>query len=286
MDPVRWQDASDLLHIYTVEEIERQVYARLQPIDGVRRVSEYNIPASRVSDVEVAANAFSSSFPRPTAFAWNGRGQSQSKDQNKVPQTPSDMTMECDLYLKLLPGTSIRDLFNDCADEVVHLNQPVSTGSGTSWADLAPTEDRDVLLAEVAETPESLRTKLWQLQRAMQFGPAEFRTNAFAAVVCIDGEKPKFVAACDAINVALGSTSAIGWELFTSVPVFAIWTPYRNVYTEMKSLKSDIAELKSDVAGVKSDIAGLRTDVAGLRTEVTANSAKLDAILEKLGVAT
>jgi hypothetical protein len=138
-NPVQWQDAGDLQHIYAVNEFERQVYARLQPIDGVRRVSEYSIPAIQVGEVEPQLSKFNTSFPRPKDFAWNSHGRSQSKDQNKAPQKPSDMTIECDLYVKLPPGTSMKDLFKDCADEVVNLSRPDSAGSSISWADLDPT---------------------------------------------------------------------------------------------------------------------------------------------------
>jgi hypothetical protein len=89
-------------------------------------------------------------------------------------------------------------------------------------------------------------------------------------------------------SVALGSTAAIGWELFTTVPVFGFSTPYRNAYAEMKSLQSDVAGIKTEVAGLGMEVTELRTEVTGLKTEFLASSAvvnaKLDAILEKLGL--
>jgi hypothetical protein len=159
---VLWQDAGDLQHSYALEEIERQVFGRLHSLDGVLRGSQYTIPASPCDDVERVANAFSSSFPRPTAFAWNNHGRSQSEDQKEASQKPSDLSIQCDLYVKLPLGTPIEDLFKECTDEVVNL----CPGSAASLKDAVASARRDVLLVEVGRpqgfSRQSCGSSSWQ----------------------------------------------------------------------------------------------------------------------------
>jgi hypothetical protein len=89
------------------------------------------------------------------------------------------------------------------------------------------------------------------------------------------GKVPRGALRCVALELDLQSEEMFRlWALTRSPPIGEV--DAKKLHTEMKSLKSDIGELKSDIAGLKSDI-------AGLRTEVTANSAKLDAILNKFG---
>ena len=76
-----------------------------------------------------------------------------------------------------------------------------------------------LVLAEIARTPASLRHKLWQLERAMHFGPREIRRPG-CYVVCVEGEGALFELATKLAAEGLGSLGARA--KLNVVPVFAI----------------------------------------------------------------
>jgi hypothetical protein len=216
----KWENLDDFLHRVAVEDMFCYMQRRLED-SKLRRATHYVVPGSRSDEVENAEAAFNASFPDPEGFKWSNHDVPQGKPT----------TVECGLYLKLPTGTRIQGMFKNCADAVVNVSSP--QGSTVAWAELMSSENSNVLLVEAAETPESLWPKLWQLQQAIQFGPAEFRTNTLAAVVCLGTDKLTFEALSDEIRKAM-LASPEGVKALCSVPVFAVWAPHRNVLADLK----------------------------------------------------
>ncbi|CAE7822606.1 unnamed protein product [Symbiodinium necroappetens] len=85
-----------------------------------------------------------------------------------------------------------------------------------------------VVLAEIAQTPASLPNKLWQLEGALEF---------------------------ELVDVTAAGLHRLGGRAkLKSVPVFVIWTPYRNVYASISDLRNNIDELKNETAKTDAKI--------------------------------
>lgn len=107
--------------------------------------------------MDKAHSRFLSLIANRVGFNWN--------DSEKTTKDVSaQRTVECDLYLRFGSPVTLSDLFRDCAE----VARPIRTSDDWQGTTIYP---GDVVLCEVAETPQSLRGKLWQLERAMRFGP-------------------------------------------------------------------------------------------------------------------
>lgn len=242
-----WSRTDDLQHTYSVKEFERQVYARLGTIDGVERMSEYDIstPTGDYNDIRAHfANRFKE---HPIGFRW-----SKFKSNKGTNEDGATGAVECDLFLRCKEPTLLADVFKDCADQIVSLSpQPLV------WNEVTTTEDRRVLLCEIAETPENLREKLWQLERALSCGPEDLRSPA-ALVVCLNGDKVKFDAATCAMKKYFDEEEKDELPAIARFPLFAIWTPYRNTYAEVKQLHLEVKQLHLEVQELHLEVQELQ----------------------------
>eukprot|EP00439_Symbiodinium_sp_Y106_P084682 s519_g26.t1 len=96
-----------------------------------------------------------------------------------------------------------------------------------------------------------VRNKLWQLEGAMRFGPQEIQQPG-CCVVCINGEGAEFEVA--AKLAAAGLRTLSDRAKLNSVPVFAIWTPYRNVYASILDLCNSVDELNAKIDQTKTEL--------------------------------
>ena len=249
-----WSRTDDLQHTYSVKEFERQVYARLGTIDGVERMSEYDIstPTGDYNDIRAHfANRFKE---HPIGFRW-----SKFKSDKGTNEDGATGAVECDLFLRCEEPTLLADVFKDCADQIVSLSpQPLV------WNEVTTTEDRRVLLCEVAEKPENLRDKLWQLERALSCGPEDLRSPA-ALIVCLNGDKVKFDAATCAMKKYFDEEEKDELPAIARFPLFAIWTPYRNTYAEVKQLHLEVKQLHLGVKQLQEGQAEQKLEVQELQ---------------------
>jgi hypothetical protein len=61
--------------------------------------------------------------------------------------------------------------------------------------------------------------------------------------------KPKLETVCAEVKDALLASPAAA-EALCSVPVFAIWTPYRNLYAEMKTLNAKLERVDAKLDAI------------------------------------
>eukprot|EP00437_Effrenium_voratum_P023536 CAMPEP_0181406796 /NCGR_PEP_ID=MMETSP1110-20121109/5454_1 /TAXON_ID=174948 /ORGANISM="Symbiodinium sp., Strain CCMP421" /LENGTH=332 /DNA_ID=CAMNT_0023529215 /DNA_START=82 /DNA_END=1080 /DNA_ORIENTATION=+ len=224
-----WMAVDDIQHTYAAKDFEQQVVARLatQADHGIERLTTYTISGDNVTKQADLQQQFPSSWVSPKPFPWKFFKQMKGS-------SPDPMVVECDLYLR---GTDLKpnDLFKDCAQCIVQL------AGTTPWEQIRTTADLPIILAEVAETPASLQAKLWQLERALTFGPD--LQQAACCVVCLNADMNSFRAASTAARRSLNSSNAT-FKL-AHFDVFAIWTQYRNVYAEIRNVKDDVREVKT-----------------------------------------
>ena len=260
-----WTPAGDLRHIYAVKEFERQVYARLgtDGLGEIQRVTQYSVKDA--SGIDTYHSKFLSQFPRPAGLSWNESGRSSAK----LPPE-AERKYECDLYLRCCSQTSLDSLFKDCCEEVISLtltNEEKEAWPGT------PIPTDGVVLCEFAETPQSLRSKLWQLERAVRFGPKDLQ-EAHACVVCLNGELPLFQLAANAAKDSL--TKLDKSYSLPRVRVYALWTPYRNTYAEIGLLNRRLDETNRRLDNMNSET---NRKLDNMNSDT---NRKLDAVLSEM----
>ncbi|CAE7448941.1 unnamed protein product [Symbiodinium microadriaticum] len=133
----------------------------------------------------------------------------------------------------------------------------------TPWKDIETNASFPIILAEVAETPASLQAKLWQLERALRFGPG--LQQPVCCVVCLNADTPSFNLATTAARDSLKRLNTT--FKIAQCDVFAIWTEYRNVYAEIRSAKEEIRSVK---AAVHAEIQGVHAEIQGVKDEMRA----------------
>ena len=239
----------DIQHTYAAKEFEQQVVARLatQADQGIERLTTYTISGENVTKQAALQKKFPSSWESPSPLRW--------KFKPKKGPPPDPMVVECDLYLRGTDLTPV-DLFKDCAQDIVQL-------AGTKpWDQIQTTADLPIILAEVAETPASLQAKLWQLERALTFGPD--LQQAACCVVCLNADKNSFLAATKAARKSLHNSNAN--NKLAHFDVFAIWTQYRNVYAEIRNLTFQVSNVQKEQKELSSQVSELSSQVSEVRS--------------------
>jgi hypothetical protein len=235
----------ELQHLYATKEFEKQVIARLPNIEGVERLPEYTITEIEFKECSSSEIRFEGKFTHPPNRHYDSMKKGGSKAE--AANGGGTHTFECDLYLKTPMNTLLGTIFHDIADDVIALNPqnfPI------------PFKETNVstVLCEIAETPQSLRRKLWQLERALRFGPQEIR-QPDALVVALNGAQEDFIAFAEAArqSLELWRTLEDAPEIVKR-PLFCIWTQYRNVYAEIKSVKHEINSVKHEIKTLNDKI--------------------------------
>lgn len=272
---ISWCPAADLQHTYCVKEFERQVFARLGSVSGVERLSRFTISdKTTICEADEALGQFQTVFTNPPQMSW---------DTEKVAQTKGERHYECDLYLRAAEKpVELSAVFRGCADAVVKLNDVGANFESVSLG---------LVLCEVAETPRSLRKKLWQLERAVRFGPEALRSPA-ALVVCLNGDPQDFNVATGHVRSLLTApapTSPIAKLAVSRLPVFCVWTQYRNVYAEIKELKcqsestgADIKDLKCHAERTTAEIKELKYHAERTTAEIKGLGCRFDELIQLL----
>ena len=157
-------------------------------------------------------------------------------------------------------------ILRDVCDEVVYFNP----SSALSETDVQKAMEQvqltlgDEVWMEIAETPKSLRGKLWQLERAFRHFKQEGNNhppNVKAFIVCLNGEREKFTIATGQVRALnMNKKFLDNWQIFKQdIRVFAIFTPYRNVYGALHEVIAKIDKL-IDKVNAKIDKVNAKID--------------------------
>eukprot|EP00978_Attheya_sp_CCMP212_P037714 scaffold180528_cov53-Attheya_sp.AAC.2 len=220
----------DVRHIHAVDEFGRQVLGRIndQDVDAFR-ISKYMVQDAK-EKLEVdkeLADAIGQITGIPGHISWDTEKKPK-KEQKTGKQNDGPFSFECDLYLHL------------------------STMNGKDM---------------IAQTPNSLRNKLEQLERAFRYyeknkageegkklGPPS------AAVICLNGERADYKRVVQHIQELFCENKLQKWDILKSnVPVFVTFTPYRNIYGSLKTINTELKTIKALLAAIAISLA-----IAGL----------------------
>ena len=184
----------------------------------------------------------------PYKLKWKGK-KAKTRDP---PTTTGKAEIECDLYLQVTDidsaKLSVQSLLKDVAEVVVPINE-----GGDGVVDL---NNGDWVWMEIAETPESLKDKMKQLERAYRhFETRKSSLIPKCFVICLNGEKAKFKTAANHIKGLFKSGKLDDWKILSEgIPCLVTYTPYRNVYGALYDLKKDIDSKFRDIDSKFRDI--------------------------------
>jgi hypothetical protein len=205
-------------------------------------------------------------------------------DRRKAQEEGAPNNIECDMFMHI---TGVR---NDDASIPLFASILSSVTQPGHFCQLNQekglVEVRDVLLEaddhfwmEIAETPDSLPSKLWQLERAhLHFEKTECLV-AKVAVICLNGEKTLYD---EAVRLAVehyknGELSE--WKILKKIPVYVLYTPNRNVYRSLFNIETQMVVLTAQSETLTKEVAELRKTTAAQSETMAAQSTKLDAVL-------
>ncbi|CAJ1333127.1 unnamed protein product [Effrenium voratum] len=186
----------------------------------------------------------------------------------------SDVLIECDLYISSEEEIQLQNFFQDS----------FTTATCLTHGEFEK-QSFKLMLAEIAETPSSVRAKLWQIERALKFGPDDI-SHPDVCVVCINGEQGQFDMAASAAKAALKKMGP--QVLLKRFPVFAVWTAYRNIYAELRTVNEKIddvkKEMKSEIDDVKKEMKSEIDDVKKeMKSEIDDVKSEIDDVKKEMG---
>ena len=266
-----WTRIVDLSHVYAVKEFERQILGRLTAQAGVEfsQLSKFYVP-DEATNQNIAARAtfLQNKFPALPGHKWSDHTRDAKKGKSDEKHKLENQEYECDLVLKVTEGcTSVGRLFSGCAEEVVALS-----GNPVNFDELTLEKD-SVLVAEVAETPQSLRGKLVQIDRTVKFAKVEGSVRA--CVVCLNGERGTFdKIAAHAKEILTQKNAEL--NVANGLPLFAIWTPYRNVYAELSTINKRMDSVNNRMDSFQAELSTMNKRMDTFHGDLCAEKARMD----------
>ena len=129
------------------------------------------------------------------------------------------------------------------------------------------------------QTPKSLRGKLWQIERALKFGPEDI-SQPQCCIVCLNGEEGQFEAAAEAAREELSILAQDA--ALNNFPVFAIFTEYRNTYAELRQVNQKVDDVNQKVDDVNQKVDYVNQKVDDVNQKVDYVNQKVDDVNQKV----
>ena len=230
-----WQPTQEVQHVYTTQEFERQVFGRLQSQNvQLQRLSQWSLSSEKA----VASQALRVQWENVITNSANV-GWKPSKQAKNVGQPLGPMSLECDMVYRVdgADPLSVSNFVKDVACE-----HHVLWGM-TPLSELC-VEPGQIFAGEVAETPESLKDKLWQLERLLQYCP-EMEERVKVCAVFLNGEALKTKCVSDHVATLFKRLQDSNWKI-AKKPTFVFWTPFRNTYAELSSLTTKLDQMEPE----------------------------------------
>jgi len=266
-DGVLWSNVEGIQHTYAVHEYERQVFGRINARDfSAWHLLSYQMEEEDKKEMdEELKKAVSQFTPIKNCIKWQTVGKKSNKKKQQEQAVDGLHTIECDLYMRLTgmddDGTvSCMEILKDLTDDIHLINKDakgLQENTDGTWD--VKLENDSMLWMEVAETPQSLRYKLVQLERAVRFfkkapgdknAPGAKQLPA-VAIICLNGEPGLFKIAVEHFKTLYKNNLLTKWVIFKEkIPVFVTFTPFRNVYGTLQEIKTSMVT-KTDLAELK-----------------------------------
>jgi hypothetical protein len=296
-----WVHSDGVSDHIAANDFEKQLMGRLDT-EGVkcRQMKACALTDAQKDLTDADKEAKLSEFVPSGRVTWNtNKKEPRNKSHRRSVKTVGEgkHVIECDMF-------NILELAND--QEEIALFGSIPKDVQVDFTLLNPSlfdekfktdvmlQPEDILHIEIAETPDALPGKLWQLERLfIHFDKVE-KPVAKVAVICSNGKKTLYD---EAVKLALEQIKDnTQWVILKKIPVYVLYTPNRNVYRSLFEIEKQLKEMvtKSDLDALrketKSDLDALRketkSDLDALRKEMATNqdalATKLDNILAKM----
>jgi hypothetical protein len=192
-------------HAWAKEEFERQIFfGHLSKVKGATRYEHYFYDDAQHEDTERRLKQELNESVKD--IQWTGPD-----DENDATATTHGAKVDCDFYIRFPEGTVLSSVFYP----VVDIAWPQSLPD--AW--FSPMEQPGCVLCEIAEKPELLRAKVFQLLKAMRCGPFQGENAPVLAFVCVNGDEGKARAAAGALFAGLRHFNGNGLETLEGVPL-------------------------------------------------------------------
>jgi len=295
----KFQNSVDIQNVYAAKEFEKQILGRLSAGGfNASQLTSYKLLKEDQIDLynDELIPAQDQLTNIPTVLNWE-KGLPRMK---KVPESQKGTysEFECDLYFKITEmeagmTSSIDHIFKDVVEKKIGLNFDIE--------DSLEVEAGDWVWVEIAETPQSLKSKMMQLERAYRcysnfdkyFGKKnehEFSVDVPKYfIICLNGEPNLFDMAADHVRKLYEKKKLDKWSFLDSgIQCVLTYTPYRNVYGVLKTMNDEIATIKDEIATIKDDIATTKDEMANMNDKMATKDdmknmdKKLDTLLKLL----
>ena len=280
-------------------DFEKQVLGRMDSnIIEFRQMTHYKMTKKEKETIDKSKTGALAQFVPNGRVTWNTNKETKQNTTPTTPQSPADRknskdhglpnNIECDMFMhvqKVKNDNEEIGVFSYILEsvtekkDVFQLNPGYDKSRNEALPDVMLQAD-DHLWIEIAETPDSIPGKLWQLNRAYVHFETQERPLAKVAVICLNGEKDLYD---DAVKIALNHWNAdelTSWTILKKIPVYVLYTPNRNVYRSLHKIetqmatKSDLVELRSDLEGLRKTMATMETNLAEVLAAVKSSSSQ------------
>ena len=284
--PATFTPLSEIQHaLYATKEFEREVNSRMHSCEySGSKMSQYQVETNKHNELRRQLAILETTFPSIESkvnFDSIAKHEEKGKKQPASPKNDAPMldTIECDLYLKLFDSASLhcRDLIKDSATDMMLINPRYNDESDVQL------EEDDMVWIEVAETPQSLRVKLLQLERAVRHfdDTPDSIIGRGAVMICLKGEKHLFDECMSHLKKLYNDGKLKDWRIISAkVPLLVTHIPYRNVYKLIADMERDLDHIRNNLSGVKKEVAPIATKLeTKLKAKIDAEVAEVKAQL-------
>ena len=220
------------------------------------KIYEYQVEKNKHTKLRAELTSLERAFPHmKDSVRFSSMVKKGRRTQSAAAPTDDRVsdTIECDLYLQR--GSSNEDIPDEdnpdeettsveCKELLKDSSTVVTLINPRDGESDVGLQRGDMVWIEVAEKPQNLREKLLQLERAVRYfkGEEQDITGGRGAVmVCLNGELGLFDKCLKHLVKLYKRGSLDKWEIFQSkVPLFLVYTPYRNVYKSIVDLEEKI----------------------------------------------
>jgi len=260
---MNFQSIEDVRHSYVKKDFERQVFGRLGTLPNLSRCSviaakeDFALTVAEIREMCFAELPYEKeSFGGIFAKKKWGKATTDGKSREG-----KDVLYECDLLFRV-DSTSEEsfslqdDLFKDVCDFSTLLNPGVVSSAPDPLDRSLDIYPGDLIIGEIAETPASLKEKLWQVERSFRLLKLEGEVvgTPRVGIVCLNGERNIAERVSEYVRTQFVENQLKSWSILHEIPVYVIWTPYRNVFGSIKDLNERMDGMNDRMDGMQKEM--------------------------------
>jgi hypothetical protein len=281
----------DINHLYAHQEFERQVHSRMAVVGATcSQTSFIKINQATFDQLTIRKEDCTRTIVSPVGHPY------KPAPEEKTYQFELDLHITIDEVEEESGSLDVASIMAGVSTEMILLNKDKFLDmADTDGKPMIPLQKGDAFWTEISEDPRFMRFKLLELQSVYFILCENGKEDApKAAIVCFNGDKVMFDIHVRHIQEVISAaakveTGAAGekkkplqeaWTMFECVPVFAVYTPFRNIYSSMHDLDR---KFDNKFDSMRVDFDSMRVDFDRKFDSMRVDfDSKLNAILEAI----